>query len=143
MKLKLTRWLHRYVLNPPVRWAFAAGIVPPGYAMLETIGRRSGQPRETPVGDGLIGDTFWIVAEHGRKAAYVRNLQANPQVRVRLRSGALKTVWRNGTAEVLSDDDPRERQRQLAAGNLRRRSNAFIVRAMSTELLTVKITLER
>jgi hypothetical protein len=52
-------------------------------------------------------------------------------------------VWRNGTAEVLSDDDPRERQRQLAAGNLRRRSNAFIVRAMSTELLTVKITLER
>jgi deazaflavin-dependent oxidoreductase (nitroreductase family) len=142
VKLRLTRFVHRYLLNPPVKWAFAAGIVPPGYAMLETIGRRSGQPRETPVGDGLIGDTFWIVAEHGHKAAYVRNIEANPRVRVRLRSGALKTVWRSGTAEVLSDDDPRERQRQLAAGNFHARRNAFIVRAMSTELLTVKITFD-
>ena len=143
MKLKLTRFVHRYLLNPPVRWAFAIGIVPPGYAMLETIGRKSGEPRETPVGDGLIGDTFWVVAEHGHKAAYVRNLQANPNVRVRVRTGWLKTTWRMGTAEVLADDDPRERQRQLAAGNFRRRSNAFIVRAMSTELLTIKITLAR
>jgi F420H(2)-dependent quinone reductase len=36
--------------------------------MLETIGRRSGQLRRTPIGDGLIGDTFWIVAEHGLSA---------------------------------------------------------------------------
>jgi deazaflavin-dependent oxidoreductase (nitroreductase family) len=141
MKLKLTRFVHRYLLNPPVKWAFAAGVVPPGYAMLETIGRKSGEPRETPVGDGLIGDTFWIVAEHGHKAAYVRNLLANPSVRLRVRSGWLKTTWRTGTAEVLAEDDPRERQRQLAATSIRRRSNAFIVRAMSTELLTVKITL--
>ena len=143
MKLKLTRFLHHYLLNPPVKWAFAAGIVPPGYAMLETIGRNSGEPRQTPIGDGLIGEAFWIVAEHGRKAAYVRNIMANPNVRVRIRSGWLKTTWRSGTAEVLADDDPRERQRQLAAGSFRRRSNAFIVRAMSTELLTVRITLER
>ena len=143
MKLKLTRFVHRYLLNPPIKWAFAAGVVPPGYAMLETIGRKSGEPRQTPVGDGLFGDTFWIVAEHGQKAAYVRNILANPNVRLRVRSGWLKTVWRTGVAEVLTDDDPRERQRQLAAGNFRRRSNAFIVRAMSTELLTVKVTLER
>jgi deazaflavin-dependent oxidoreductase (nitroreductase family) len=141
VKLKVTRFVHRYLLNPPVRWAFAVGIVPPGYAMLETTGRKSGEPRQTPVGDGLIGETFWIVAEHGYKAAYVRNLQANPDVRLRIRSGWLKATWRTGTAEVLPDDDPRERQRQLAALSFRARSNAFIVRAMSTELLTVKITL--
>jgi hypothetical protein len=27
---------------------------------------------------------FWIVAEHGRRANYVRNIEANPRVRVRV-----------------------------------------------------------
>jgi hypothetical protein len=66
MKLRLVLALHRYVLNPPIVWLFRLGVVPPGYAMLETIGRRSREARRTPVGDGLIGTTFWIVAEHGR-----------------------------------------------------------------------------
>jgi deazaflavin-dependent oxidoreductase (nitroreductase family) len=117
------------------------GVVPPGYALLETVGRRSGLPRRTPVGDGLIGDTFWIVAEHGLRAAYVRNLQAHPRVRVQVRQGR-RTVWRTGTAQVLRDDDPRERQRQLARTSLNRRLNAFVVRTMGTELATVRIDLD-
>jgi deazaflavin-dependent oxidoreductase (nitroreductase family) len=141
MKLRLVNLLHKYVLNPPIVLLFRLGVVPPGYAMLETIGRKSGQARLTPVGDGLVGKTFWIVAEHGTKAAYVRNLQANPRVRVQLRKG-WRTEWHTGTASVLADDDPRERQRILAAGNLRRRSNAFIVRSLGTELATVKIDLD-
>jgi hypothetical protein len=82
VKLRLVRRLQRYVFNPPIKLLFRSGVVPPGYALLETVGRRSGLPRQTPVGDGLIGDTFWIVAEHGLSAAYVRNLQAEPRVRV-------------------------------------------------------------
>jgi hypothetical protein len=58
VKLRLVRALQRYVFNPPIKLLFRLGVVPPGYALLETIGRRSGQPRQTPVGDGLIGDTF-------------------------------------------------------------------------------------
>lgn len=142
MKLRLVRALQRYVLNPPIKLAFGLGLVPPGYALLETVGRRSGRPRRTPVGDGLVGETFWIVAEHGLRAAYVRNLQANPRVRIRLRHhGAL--VWRPGTAEVLLDDDPRERQRRLARLSLGRRLNAWAVRAMGTELVTVRVDLDR
>jgi deazaflavin-dependent oxidoreductase (nitroreductase family) len=76
VKLRVVRALQRYVFNPPIKLLFRLGVVPPGYALLETVGRRSGLPRQTPVGDGLIGDTFWIVAEHGLSAAYVRNLQA-------------------------------------------------------------------
>ena len=140
MKLRVVRLLHRYVLNPPIVLLFRLGIVPPGYAMLETIGRRSGQPRQTPVGDGLVGDTFWIVAEHGLHAAYVRNLQANPHVRVQYRQGR-RTVWRTGSGEVMPDDDPLERQRTLAGRNLNRRRNAFLVRALGTELVTVRIDL--
>jgi hypothetical protein len=43
-----------------------AGMVPPGYVLLETVGRKSGKRRITPVGNGLVGDTLWIVTEHGR-----------------------------------------------------------------------------
>jgi deazaflavin-dependent oxidoreductase (nitroreductase family) len=102
-----------------------------GWAILETRGRQSGRPRRTPVGNGLQGDTFWIVAEHGRKAGYVRNLVADPRVKV-----FVGGRWRTGTAEVMPDDDPRERQRTLP------RLNARMVRVMGTELLTVRIDLD-
>jgi deazaflavin-dependent oxidoreductase (nitroreductase family) len=102
-----------------------------GWAIVETTGRRSGAPRETPVGNGLRGDTFWLVAEHGRRAAYVKNIEANPRVRVCVRGR-----WRQGTAHLLPDDDPRARQRTLP------RLNALAVRAMSTELLTIRIDLD-
>jgi len=42
-------------------------VPPPGDALLETTGRRTGQPRRTPVCDGLDGDTFWLVAQRGGK----------------------------------------------------------------------------
>ena len=97
MKLRLIRTLQRYLLNPPIKLLFRLGMIPPGYALLETTGRRSHQPRRTPVGDGRIGDQFWIVAEHGYSAAYVRNLQADPRVRVQVRDG-WRAVWQIGRA---------------------------------------------
>lgn len=141
MKLTVVRAVQRYLVNPPVKLLFRLGLVPPGYALLETMGRRSGEPRRTPVGDGLIGNTFWIIAEHGRRAAYVRNLQADPRVRVRVRQGR-RATWRSGTAHVLLEDDPRQRQRRLARTSLNRRLNAFVVRSMATELVTVRIDLD-
>jgi deazaflavin-dependent oxidoreductase (nitroreductase family) len=119
------------LLNPLVRRAVERGWAPPGYAILETTGRRSGMPRRTPVGDGRRGDVFWIVAEYGRRAGYVRNIEANPRVRV-----LTGRRWRTGTAHVLPDDDPRERQRDLP------RLNAFVVRAVGTDLLTIRIDLD-
>jgi deazaflavin-dependent oxidoreductase (nitroreductase family) len=128
--------LQNRLFNPLVRRALERGLAPPGYALLETVGRRSGQPRRTPVGDGTVDDTFWIVAEHGHRAAYVRNIEANPRVRVKV-----GRRWRSGTAHLLPDDDPRERQLQLGT-RLNRRLNAAAVRAMATDLLTVRIDLD-
>lgn len=142
MKLRVVRLVQNYVFNPPIKLLFRLGVVPPGYAVLETTGRRSGRQRRTPVGDGLVGDAFWIVAEHGPRAAYVLNLQADPRVRVRVRCGR-RAVWRTGTAQVLEDDDPRERQRRLARGSLNRRLNAVVVRTLGTQLTTVRIDLDR
>ncbi|MCW3065112.1 MAG: hypothetical protein JWN32_2284 [Solirubrobacterales bacterium] len=141
MKLRIVRAFQVHVFNPLMRRLFALGIVPPGTALLETVGRRSGRLRTTPVGEGRIGDVFWIVAEHGRRAAYVRNLEANPRVRVRSRHGR-SLRWHAGTAHVLEDDDPRERQRLLARGHLDRRLNGAAVRAMGVELLSIRIDLD-
>lgn len=121
--------------------AFRRGLLPPGYALLETIGRTTHRPRQTPVGDGRIGETLWIVAEHGTRAGYVRNIERNPRVRVRVRDG-LRTRWRTGSAVALPHDDPRERQRILSRGRPDRALNALMVRTMGTELLTVRIDLD-
>ncbi len=105
--------------------------------MLETIGRKSGLPRRVPVGDGLDGDTFWIVSEHGRRAAYVRNIEANPRVRVKVRG-----KWRAGTAVTMPDDDTRERQRIMGERRRSTKLNSAAVRGFGTDLLTVRIDLD-
>lgn len=130
-KFRAVRFLQRHVVNPPVRALAERGLSPKSVALLETTGRRSGQSRRTPVGNGLIGDTFWIVAEHGHHAAYVRNIEANPRVRVKVGHR-----WHDGTAHVLEDADPVARQRSLDP------LNARMVRAMGTALLTVRVDLD-
>jgi deazaflavin-dependent oxidoreductase (nitroreductase family) len=120
------------VFNPPIKALAARGLAP-GVALLETTGRRSGEPRRTPVSNGLepATNTFWIVAEHGRKSAYVRNIEADPRVRLRI-----GRRWRSGIATVLAGDDPRARQHHMS------KLNAAAVRAMATELLTIRVDLD-
>jgi deazaflavin-dependent oxidoreductase (nitroreductase family) len=141
MKRQLVHALQKYLLNPPIRVLLALGLAPPGYALIETIGRKSGKPRRTPVGNGVVGNQFWIVAEHGMEAGYVRNIRHNPRVRVKFRKG-MRMQWRAGTANLLPDDDPRERQRWLAGEHPGSASNAAAVRMFGTNLLTVMIDLD-
>jgi deazaflavin-dependent oxidoreductase (nitroreductase family) len=141
MKHRIVHFLQKYLLNPPIKLMFAIGLVAPGYALLETTGRKTGKPRRTPVGNGLVGGQFWIVAEHGQKAGYVRNIAVSPRVRLKLRNG-LCARWFTGTANLLSEDDPRERQRWLANQLPSSASNAAAVRFFGTHLLTVRIDLD-
>jgi deazaflavin-dependent oxidoreductase (nitroreductase family) len=141
-KYRVVDALQQRLLNPPIRWLLSHGVLPPGYVLLETTGRVSGQPRRTPVGDGRVGDVLWVVAEHGARAGYVRNIRADPRVRVCVRRpGGLRGEWRAGVAEVVTDDDPRARQRALARQRPGTALNSLVVRAMGTELLTVRIRL--
>jgi hypothetical protein len=50
--------------------------------------------------------------------------------------------WRAGTAHVLDEDDPRERQRLIGQGNLARRLCVRASGAMGTSPLTVRIDLD-
>ncbi|KFG74489.1 nitroreductase family deazaflavin-dependent oxidoreductase [Streptomyces mutabilis] len=105
----------------------------PAQTLLETTGRVSGLPRRTPVGGRRVGDSFWLVSEFGERSQYVRNIRADPRVRVRIRGR-----WHTGTAHLLPDDDPIARLRRLP------RVNSLAVRAMGvgTGHLTVRVDLE-
>jgi deazaflavin-dependent oxidoreductase (nitroreductase family) len=141
MKHRIVHTLQKYVLNPPIKLALAVGLPLPGYALLETKGRKTGKPRRTPVGDGRIGNVFWLVAEHGMKARYVRNIERDPRVRLKLPEG-LRYRWHEGTAHLLSDDDPGERQRWLATQLPSSTGNARVVRLFGTQLLSIRIDLD-
>jgi deazaflavin-dependent oxidoreductase (nitroreductase family) len=131
-KRRVSTFLSAKLLNPLVKGASERGIPLPSVVILETVGRKSGEPRRTPVGKSIEGDTLWIVAEHGRRAGYVRNIEANPRVRVKV-----GRRWRSGTAQPMPDDDPRERQRRMPNS-----LNSFFVRAMGSELLSVRVDLD-
>ena len=103
-----------------------------GWVILETTGRKSGLPRQSPVGARVDGDTVWLVSAHGATAAYVKNIEANPRVRVLIRGR-----WREGVAEPLPDDDVDARLRMI--GN---RTNALVLRAIGTSLLTIRVELD-
>ncbi len=140
VKVLLVRTIQRWTINPLMRLLLAIGINPLGLAILETRGRRSGKPRRVPVGNGRNGDAFWIIAEHGTRAGYVRNIQHDPRVRVRLRIG-LRYRWVPGVATILPDDDPLARQRRIIRWHPLRAFNAINVRVLGADLLTVHVRL--
>jgi deazaflavin-dependent oxidoreductase (nitroreductase family) len=123
MKRRLVHRVQRLVVNPIGRQL--------PVTMLETTGRKSGQPRHTAVGGKVIDNQFWMVSEHGEHSDYVHNIKANPAVRVRIGG-----QWRNGTAHLLPDDDTRQRLRSLP------RLNSAGVVAMGTDLLTIRVDLD-
>jgi deazaflavin-dependent oxidoreductase (nitroreductase family) len=127
-KRRLVSCFHRYLANPVAR---RLGGFVPGQAVLETTGRASGRPRRTPVGGLVEGHTFWLVSDHGLHSQYVRNIIADPHVRVQLRGR-----WRPGIAQLLPDDDPRRRLATLPA------YNSAMVRALGTDLLTIRVDLD-
>ncbi|MFJ6740542.1 nitroreductase/quinone reductase family protein [Streptomyces sp. NPDC091279] len=123
-KYRAVSALQRRVVNPLQRRM-------PAQTLLETTGRASGLPRRTPVGGRRVGDAFWLVSEFGERAQYVRNIKADPRIRVRLRGR-----WHTGTAHLLPDDDPTVRLRALP------RMNSAVVRAVGAHLLTIRVDLD-
>ncbi|MFI6442496.1 nitroreductase/quinone reductase family protein [Streptomyces sp. NPDC050759] len=103
----------------------------PLQTVLETTGRTSGLPRRTPVGGKRIGGSFWLVSEFGERSQYVRNIKADPRVRVRIRGR-----WHTGTAHLMPDDDIAVRLRSLPP------MNSAAVRAIGAGQLTVRVDLD-
>ena len=56
----------------------------PEFLYLTTTGRRSGRPREIEIWFTRREGRYYLIAEHGARADWVRNLRADPGVRVRV-----------------------------------------------------------
>lgn len=124
---RVLRWYQKHV--GARLFGGGAGIVP-GWALVETIGRRTGKPHRVPVGGRLIGDTWWFLASTGREAQYVRNIERNPNVRVRVHGR-----WRDGVAHVCGDENPRRLLLRLNP------VNGLFLWLTGFELLTVRVDL--
>jgi len=72
-----------------------------------------------------------MVSDHGPASNYVRNIQADPRVRLQVRG-----KWYSGLAVVVPDDDARQRLKHLP------RINGLLVRMLGTDLTTLRIDLE-
>ena len=109
----------------------SAGFMP-GFGVVETIGRRTGKRRQVPVGGRLRGDTFWFVAAIGRRTHYVRNIEANPRVRVKVFGR-----WREGTAYFCPEDDARKRRFTVSP------INGFFLKVAGGDPLTIRVELAK
>jgi len=70
--------------------------------ILTTTGRKSGEPRPTPLIYGTAGDDYLIVASKGgadEPPAWYLNLQENPEVRLQVKADKFTARARTATAE--------------------------------------------
>ena len=65
----------------------------PMYLYLTTTGRVTGQPREIEIWFTEHGGHFYLVAERA-SANWVRNIQSQPQVKVRVRDAEFNAIAR-------------------------------------------------
>jgi deazaflavin-dependent oxidoreductase (nitroreductase family) len=92
-KMKNIQKIHR------VLYAIGLGpLVGKVILLLTTTGRKSGMKRVTPLQYELIGSDYYLGAARGLKADWVRNIQSNSQVNIRVGAKHFE-----GQAEVVSD----------------------------------------
>ena len=103
----------------------------PGWVVIETTGRRTGVVRRVPVGGRMVDGSVWIVAADPGQAGYVRNLEADPCVRVRIRGR-----WRTGRAELVPDDDARRRMFRINP------LNGLFIAIAGRDHLTIRVRVE-
>ncbi|HEX8156669.1 MAG TPA: nitroreductase/quinone reductase family protein [Solirubrobacteraceae bacterium] len=132
VKRAAMRFVTNQLLNRLTRPLLERGLWPRTQALIETTGRTSGLPRRVPVGNGLRDKRFWIVTEHGYGADYVRNLQQDPRMRVKV-----GRHWHSGTAQILVDDDALARLRWL-----KRPVNDALLLLIGTQQLTIRVDLD-
>ncbi|MEV6099384.1 nitroreductase family deazaflavin-dependent oxidoreductase [Nocardia sp. NPDC051981] len=134
-KFRTERALGRYVMNPTVRALDRIGIRTAFASEIETVGRKSGQPRRVPVSLLFDDEGAWAICQHGLRSGWGLNLTANPNVRVRQGDS-----WRTGTAALLPDDDVVARARTFAPHPALAPFTRGFFAALESDPVTVRIT---
>jgi deazaflavin-dependent oxidoreductase (nitroreductase family) len=92
-------WFTKQIFNRAVALLTRAGVSVAGSRVLEVRGRKSGEPRRTPVNLLTLDGTRYLVAPRGH-TQWVRNLRARSEGRLLLGRRA-----ESFTAEELTDED--------------------------------------
>ena len=133
-KTQLQRRL-RKIGNPVRMWSLLHGLPSPPYTrrnaiIIETIGRKSGQRYRIPVGFLEENGKLIVISEDGPHASWVKNAQANEQLRVFLRGR-----WRQARLQ-LGTGDPESYLRRM------NRVHAAFVHTESSAPSVIEITPE-
>jgi len=92
-KMKNIQKIHRGL------YAIGLGSLIGGFVLLlTTTGRKSGLKRVTPLQYEKIGEDYYLGAARGLNADWVRNIQSNSQVELRVGAKHVQ-----GTAEIITD----------------------------------------
>jgi deazaflavin-dependent oxidoreductase (nitroreductase family) len=78
------------------------------FCYLTTHGRITGRPHEIEIWYARAGDTFYLMSGGGEHSDWVRNLRANPAVRLRVDGSTYAAI-----ARVLDDGPEERRAREL------------------------------
>jgi deazaflavin-dependent oxidoreductase (nitroreductase family) len=84
--------------------------MPRGFALLTVTGRASGKPRRRPIRAIRRNETLYAVAILGERSDWLRNVRANPEVRVKIGARTGK-----GTAREVTDEEERASAAELYA----------------------------
>src|SRR5205809_5262717 len=90
-----------------------AALPPGGFGVLTTTGRRTGKTRRRCVRAIRRGDKAFLVSIGGERAAWLKNVRADPSVRLRIRGGRF-----GGVARDVRDEAEREEARTAYCGTV-------------------------
>ncbi|MDR7423553.1 MAG: nitroreductase family deazaflavin-dependent oxidoreductase [Armatimonadota bacterium] len=87
----------------------------PPFLYLTTTGRRTGRPRQIEIWFVGTGGRYYVLAERGRRAGWVRNILQEPRVTVRIGSReAPEVAARARVLDPVADADAWTAARRLA-----------------------------
>jgi deazaflavin-dependent oxidoreductase (nitroreductase family) len=133
-KFKFERQVGRMVVNPLVAALERVGVRSSLVVELQTVGRKSGVPRRVFLTGSADDGGVWVISQHGHRAGWAYNIDANPAVRVRVGEN-----WRTGTATFRPDDDITARARSFAKSKIGGVATVLGMRALQSDPISVRI----
>ncbi len=110
--IQLNRWFAVPALRAGLGPLFSTPVLG-SLMVLRTTGRKSGQPRDVPLGYAILDGCVYCIAGFGVETQWFRNIQADPAVEV-----VLPTATFRGIAEEVTDEDEWARAFRLLMTNM-------------------------
>jgi deazaflavin-dependent oxidoreductase (nitroreductase family) len=110
--IQLNRWFAVPALRAGLGPLFSTPVLG-SLMVLRTTGRKSGQPRDVPLGYAILDGCVYCIAGFGVETQWFRNIQADPAVEV-----VLPTATFRGIAEEVTDEDEWARGFRLLMTNM-------------------------